>query len=329
MTLRFASAGIGAGLFVLALASSGSAQSLFATQVVSFNQGTGGGIFTQSNVLGGPQGQGLGAGSLDVLTLGEGGSVVLGFDVTIVDGPGADLTVWENGFVVGGSSVFAEILYVEVSSNGTDFARFPTSYPGSGSKMGSFRGLSGGMPGLANVVTNTISPFDAAVSGGESFDLADLASDPLVTSGTVDLGAIAFVRLVDVLAGESDAQGVALPGDGAPDVDAVAVLNGGFEVLGDQPVCDVRLDALGRIVLTIGHPQGLGALDLGSFASSMNLALFPFDVLLPYFQVSGFSGTELELTSVPLGGLGFVGALGVSIADASGNRSTDQLMIQS
>ena len=55
----------------------------FATKVVSFNPGAGAG-FGQSKfpqvVLGGPEGGGEGFGSLDVLSLGNGGSLVLGFD---------------------------------------------------------------------------------------------------------------------------------------------------------------------------------------------------------------------------------------------------------
>src|SRR6187549_3614475 len=106
--------------FVAALCGSLSAQSPFATSVVSFQQGTGSGIFVQQNILGGPLGAGFSNGSLDVLTLGEGGSVVLGFAVAIQDRPGADFSVFENGF--GGSfGVFAEIAFVEVSTDGVSF----------------------------------------------------------------------------------------------------------------------------------------------------------------------------------------------------------------
>ena len=42
-------------------------------------------------------------------------AVVLGFDVTIVDGPGADLIVSENPFLVSGvSQSYAEMIFVEV-----------------------------------------------------------------------------------------------------------------------------------------------------------------------------------------------------------------------
>src|SRR5262245_13674551 len=175
------------------------AQSPFATQVVSFQQGTGGGIFVTQNILGGPLGGGLGAGSLDVLTLGEGGNVVLGFDVALRDGPGADLAVFENGFQFGAGNVFAEVAFVEVSTNGADFARFPSDYgppAGGGTPIGTWEGLAGGTPVVANVSTDPDSPFDPVTAGGEAFDFADLASDPLVVGGQVDLQGIHFVRLV-------------------------------------------------------------------------------------------------------------------------------------
>ena len=51
------------------------------------------------NVFGPPHDGGQNAGSLDVVSLGEGGSVVLSFtDNAIVDGPGPDFLVFENAF---------------------------------------------------------------------------------------------------------------------------------------------------------------------------------------------------------------------------------------
>src|SRR5215207_1336025 len=63
-------------------------------------------------VLGPPRGKGNSAGSLDVLSLGVHGEIVLGFGAqVIVDGPGADLIVFENPFWPSGdaSQVFAEL----------------------------------------------------------------------------------------------------------------------------------------------------------------------------------------------------------------------------
>jgi hypothetical protein len=53
------------------------------------------------------------------------GSVTLGFNVTIVNGDGHDFAVFENGFGTN-DGIFGELGYVEVSTNGVTFARFPS-----------------------------------------------------------------------------------------------------------------------------------------------------------------------------------------------------------
>ena len=66
----------------------------------------------------------------DAGTLGYGpGEVTFTFDMPIVNGDGADFAAFENGFISAGGAgvageIFAELGYVEVSSNGTHFARF-------------------------------------------------------------------------------------------------------------------------------------------------------------------------------------------------------------
>ena len=61
----------------------------------------------------------------DVVSLGDGGWALLTFDIVIADGPGPDLAVFENAIQMG-SNVFAELGFVEISSDGTNFARFPS-----------------------------------------------------------------------------------------------------------------------------------------------------------------------------------------------------------
>src|SRR5262245_7229907 len=54
-------------------------------------------------VYGEPHGGGARQGSLDVLSLGAAGEIVVGFGANaIVDGPGVDFIVFENAFYVGG-----------------------------------------------------------------------------------------------------------------------------------------------------------------------------------------------------------------------------------
>jgi len=310
------------------------AQSPFATSVASFQQGAGGGVFVTGNILGGPTGAGLGNGSINVLTIGEGGSVSLGFDVTLRDGPGADLTVFENGFLFGAGNVFAEIAFVEASSDGVNFARFPSTYgppAAGGAPIGTFGGLAGGTPVVANVNTAPDSPFDPVTSGGDSFDLADLAGDPLVAGGLLDLQAVHFVRLVDVVTGDTDSHGTAIGGaSGGPDFDAVAALHHGAETA-DGPVCDLSLDAAGFLVLRLGDPDGLHDLSLPTLGCSVSLTTpLSFGTLFGVLQVSSFDGQVAELHSVaPVTGAGFTLTLSVSVKDHSGAICGDQLVVNS
>ena len=120
---------------------------------------------------------------------------------------GYDFAVFENGFIVestdrllgySAGQVFAELAYVEVSSNGIDFARFP-SVSLTVEMPGAFGSLEGSdVHGLAGAHPNFFS-----LSQGTPFDLADLADHPAVVGDAVDLEAIRYLRLVDI------------PGDGS------------------------------------------------------------------------------------------------------------------
>ena len=56
------------------------------------------------------------------------GSLTLGFATPMADGPGPDFVVFGNAFFVRGKvvRVFSKLAYVEVSSDGVNFARFPS-----------------------------------------------------------------------------------------------------------------------------------------------------------------------------------------------------------
>ncbi|MEM6674840.1 MAG: hypothetical protein AAF726_18475 [Planctomycetota bacterium] len=307
------------GGFLLVSGLTASAQDRFATSILDYQQGSGGGIFDPSNLLGGPQGFGLGGGALDVLTLGVSGQVTCGFDVTIVDGPGADFTVYENPFVVGGGpAIFAEYAFVEVSTDGVNFARFPSTLPLEPSVWGANRGLSGNTPGIANVLTNTIDPFDPVESGGDSFDLSELALDPLVVGGQVDLQNIQQVRLVDV--GVNSA--------GGSDFDAIAVIQHAGNQASDGPICDLTRDAAGFVRLRLADPDGLVDLDLTQLRVSVNLVEVPVFRLRSFFVLESSTPFESVLVSPqPIGAFNFEAQLAVSVRDLAGNFSGDQISL--
>jgi len=122
-------------------------------------------------LYGEPRGGGLAAGSLDVLSLGKSGEIVLGFGGNeIVDGDGVDFLVFENAFHVNGDpeKIFKELGEVSVSEDGATWHAFPCRTDGP-----PYDGCAGWHPILASPETG-ISAFDPAVAGGDPFDLADL-----------------------------------------------------------------------------------------------------------------------------------------------------------
>ena len=331
-------AALGACLAAL-LAPATSAQA-YATTVVSYNPGGGFGFFDPSLALGGPRGAGYFSGSLDVCSLGGGGDLTLGFGVTITDGPGADFTVFENGFWdFGLVSVFAEVMFVEVSTNGVDFARFPSSYfgPDLGADPfqtvvpGSFRGVAGGLACFSNVDSNTLSPLDPVLSGGDAFDLADLADHPLVLGGLVDLSEIHYVRVVDIAEGvETDDAGNViwdLGGTSSADIDAVAVLNHTGNQTPGRPTLEMFVDVFGHLNVIFEDPDGLE--DIVDINSSVSQIPFGFVSILQGFLVLELTSTRAHLwLKKKLEGSGWLFPIAFSITDSTGLVCGEQFVIQ-
>lgn len=134
----------------------------------------------------GPNDSTLATGMADgtgVISLGDGGMATLEFPFPISNGPGYDFAVFENAF----SDDFLELAFVEVSSNGIDFVRFPSvSLTDTGTQTGSF--------GLSNPekIHNLAGKYRFFY--GTPFDLDDL--NPSVN---LDLQRITHVRIVDVV----------------------------------------------------------------------------------------------------------------------------------
>ena len=167
---------------------------------------------------------------LAVVSLGDGGSITLTFDQPIGDGPGSDLAVFENGFKderpgMGGFD-YLELAFVEVSSDGTTFHRFPAISLTQTTTQVPFGGTLDGTK-LENLAGKYVREY------GTPFDLAELAG----IEG-LNIAAITHVRIVDVVGcidpayGSMDSLGNLIndPWEtpfetGGFDLDAVAVLN--------------------------------------------------------------------------------------------------------
>ncbi len=129
----------------------------------------------------------------NILSLGNGGSIVLEFEDAIVNKPGPDFAVFENAFVYNGLT-FAELAYIEVATTTNAWARFPVTYHPTNLSMpfGPAFALTDvtGVDGLAGKHT---------VPFGTPFDLEWLRHHPNVTNGLVNLDRIAFIRITDVI----------------------------------------------------------------------------------------------------------------------------------
>ncbi len=187
-------------------------------KVVSVTYGPGGGFGKAKLpgvVQGGPQGGGTAGSSTDVLSLGVKGEIVVGFGAyDVVDGPGPDLIVFENPFLVSAYSPYAEPGAVAVSSGGTaakDFVAFacdPAQKGDPTKKIWPYPGCAGVQPVLANVKTNKLSPADPKTAGGDLFDLS-----------AIGVKQARYVRVTD--------SGVSLMGSDTRgfDLDAVVLIN--------------------------------------------------------------------------------------------------------
>ncbi len=298
----------------------------FASRVVAHDDhgGAGGGIFLPQNALGRPDG------ATRVDSLGLGGSLTLGFDVTIVDGPGADLLVAENPFANGGApwATFAETCFVEVSSDGVTFARLPSRYSGPQIDPGAFAFVhSGWYSGLAGVLPVNIGATDAqdvVLAGGDAFDLADLRNDPLVVGGQVDLNAIREVRLVDAVTGvDLDARGAPIrdPGAGSADIDAVTVIQHASNQSPHAPRVALDVPANGDFTVTISDPDGIQDLDPASWHVALfGLQLSPTDLVLATTLTQATPTSFTLRLGAPLPP-GFPFQLSVSIQDHAGHHS--------
>ncbi len=163
--------------------------------------------------------------AMDIVCLGNGGSITMWFPHPICDGTGADFAVFENSF----SDGFLELAFVEVSSDGVTFFRFPS----------------------ASLTTSAVGPFATTMSAtnidglagkyrmafGTPFDLASLTSSSLL-----DKQNVRFVRLLDIIGSGATKDSSNRPiydptpviGSGGFDLDAIGVIhqnNGPVHVL--------------------------------------------------------------------------------------------------
>lgn len=138
------------------------------------------------------------------------GKITLLFSFPIHNGPGPDFAVFENGFISAGGAgvngqIFAELGYVEVSTDGIRFARFPSVSLTLPVNPNGLTDPNVGGTGAYGTIdpTNTYNLAGKHVNAyGSSwatpFNLSDLTNDPNILNGNVNLNNINYVRIVDI-----------------------------------------------------------------------------------------------------------------------------------
>lgn len=184
-------------------------------------------------------------GASQVLVLGRGGTITLEFHSRIADRDGFDFAVFENAF----SDTFLELAYVEVSSDGLHFVRFP-NYSFTMEPVGSWghvqasliHGYAGkyragyGTPFDLDILQEA---YDAVLAGYDKFSV-EFESQLRTNFPHLDLHAIKYVRLTDI-----PGDGTSRDSEGFPVYDPYpTVITAGFD-----------LDAIG--VMHPGTPQQL------------------------------------------------------------------------
>ena len=119
----------------------------------------------------------------DVVSLGDSGVAILTFDIPIQNGDGYDFAVFENGV----TDNFLELAFVEVSSDGEHYFRFPAI---SNTPADSQLTNSGGV--APTLLYNLAGKY--RVGWGTPFDLEELAGNDLL-----DINNVTHVKIIDVI----------------------------------------------------------------------------------------------------------------------------------
>lgn len=216
-----------------------------------------------------------GTDTMHIVTLGNGGRMTLFFPHPIRNGPGADFAVFENSF----NHTFLELAFVEVSSDGVNYYRFP-AISDTVEPAGGFGGID------ATEIHNLAGKYRGGF--GTPFDLAEILDAPLL-----DKGNVRFVRIVDIIGNgtTTDSRGKPIydpwpvEGSGGFDLDAIGVIH-----QNDGPFRVTRA-AAGGAVFTLEWESNPGS----RYRIETSTTLDPAESWQPVEQVAGspLSGTTL------------------------------------
>lgn len=175
-----------------------------------------------------------------IVSLGDKGSATVTFEKPVINGAGFDFAVFENGFIdqtLAPGMAFLELAFVEVSSDGVNFFRFPaTSLNDTVTQLASFDGMD------ARKINNLAGKY--MVNYGTPFDLEELKDTP-----GLDVMNITHVRIIDVC-GTVNPQYASLDSKGARvnDPYPTPFASGGFDLDAVGVIHQSNLTAVSEIL---------------------------------------------------------------------------------
>ena len=186
----------------------------------------------QGLVTSGTDAMGAGEANNTLVSLGDSGIAVLTFSHPIYDGPGPDFAVFENGFADPSNPemAFLELAFVEVSSDGVNYFRFPPICNTPTSPQIPMAGVYVDARRINNLAGKYIGGY------GTPFDLNELVGKP-----GLDINKVMHVRIVDVVGSIGTGASKDIDGNIINEPYPTAIPTGGFD-----------LDAVGAL-----HQEGL------------------------------------------------------------------------
>ena len=211
---------------------------------------------------------GVPGGTMDVVSLGDGGTATLTFESPICNGTGPDFAVFENGFAnAQNPDTWAlELGFVEVSSDGENFFRFPAvTYVQTETQLGNAGSI------VPEQLHNFASKYGAFY--GTPFDLDEVEDNALL-----DKNRITHVRIVDVV-GNIDPQYATYDSEGhiindpwptgfassGMDLDAVGVIHDIAHNVNENETIDIAMypnPVKGRLTVMVENLQSIEVYNL-------------------------------------------------------------------
>lgn len=227
----------------------------------------------QGKVSQGSDANAIGKSNNYIVSLGDGGTAVLTFETALYNGSGYDFVIFENGFVnpADPEEAFLELAFVEVSSDGVHYVRFPASsltdtpqVPGSGVYMN------------ARKVNNLAGKY--RLGYGTPFDLEELKD-----SVGLDVDNVTHIRLVDVVGSLEGNSTYDKDGNKINDPYPTPFPSGGFD-----------LDAVGAV-----HMKGRWPASVHNMTDSHAIQLYPNPANeILYVEVNDIAVRNIAVTDV-------------------------------